>query len=641
MTQRLRSNFKTGTIASLNTGSETLNFPNGSSGLGNITITSGTGVYLPLVINPASFNSTASPASEIVWVYDYSSGATTAKVWRHQEGTSDPGVNWPTGTVLAHGSLARDFTLVSGIVNGDFPAPTASGQWFVSQASGAVNPAWVDAIPTTKLSGTLPASGVVGALVNATISGSSITGNINATQISGGLVQSTTLISGSQIVSNIAATQVSGGALQGSVTISGSQVYGALLNTTTISGSQVVGNIVATQISGGLVQNSVRISGSQVVSNIAATQISGGLLQSSTQISGNQVVSIVSGATTANNLTGNINTTQINGGLLPATVQISGAQVVSNISATQISGGLVQNSVRISGNQVVGNISATQVSGGALQSSVIISGSTITSAVVSGIIDLDYGFINYGQYTYPVLTGPGLIDGHHSGTTWISGIVNVSTTISGVSESNVVISGRNILASAISGTISSDATISGGQVFGTINATQISGRLSKTTIPLSGVVTNTDGVPVYHATSPISGVDGNWSFNYSPSLGTYQTATKTGLAPVTNWYDVGLTITSQSYNTCLLVGTATITNGDTSNRTFQVRVKEQLTSTILQSRQLTVSSSSGVGTITFVIPLGNATYSSSSYSFIMEAIQNAGTATGSNVTCTLQQVVLA
>jgi len=139
---RLRYNFVTGTCSLTGT---TLTLPVGSSLFGVATIVNGVS-YLPLVINPSTYGTTNS--SEVVHVTAYTAGTNVATVLRGQEGTSAlQGVTWSNNTVYAHGVLAGDFTLVSGIANGDFPAPTASGQWFVSQASGAVNPKWVTIYP--------------------------------------------------------------------------------------------------------------------------------------------------------------------------------------------------------------------------------------------------------------------------------------------------------------------------------------------------------------------------------------------------------------------------------------------------------------------------------------------------------------
>jgi len=375
--------------------------------LGPNTITSGVN-YLPLVINPAPYGATAS--GEIVYVTGYNPNTTTATVIRGQEGTSgSSSVVWPNNTVYAHGTLAGDFGVASGIAYGDFPAPTASGQWFVSQASGAVNPAWVDYIPTTELSGTIAASGIVGLLNNATISGSAIVAGVPATQVSGGALQSSVTISGSKVYGDLSNS-----------TISGSRVYGNISANATVSGAQVVGNILATQISGGALQTSTTILGSQVTSAVAnainatnatnattattatnagtvtssiggsvsvpIAQISSGFLPVGVQISGAQVI----GNPTAP-VTGTISGNQIVSAITNAAVTIPGAQVTGNISATQISGGLVQNSVRISGSQVygtlsanatisgaqvTGNISATQVTGTLSNTSISISGVT-------------------------------------------------------------------------------------------------------------------------------------------------------------------------------------------------------------------------------------------------------------------------
>lgn len=185
---RIRSNFKTGTISSLNN-STGLTLPTG--GLG---IAVGSGDYIAVTINPAPFGST--PSSEIVYL-NGPIGATdtnipTGQITRGAEGTSSS-TTWATGTVWSHGATAQDFTLASGLINGDFPRPVASGQLFVSVASGNTLPVWTNYIPATTISGgTFPSS--------VTISGSQVVGNISATQISGGTVQSSVRISGGQIV---------------------------------------------------------------------------------------------------------------------------------------------------------------------------------------------------------------------------------------------------------------------------------------------------------------------------------------------------------------------------------------------------------------------------------------------------------
>ena len=336
MATRLRYNFLTGTITNLV--GTTLTFSS-ATGLGAITVTNGVN-YLPLVINPSTYGSTSS--SEIIYITAYTANSNSATVLRGQEGTSAlAGTSWPSNTIYAHGALASDFTLVSGMANGDFPTPTASGQILVATSGGIQNPVWSSSFPTISLSGTIAASGIVGVLNNATISGQNVVSNINATQISGGAVQS-------------------------SVTVSGSQIRGAL-------------------------QNTVTISGVQVVNNISATQISGGALQTTATILGSQVTTAVANATTAVNLAGTINTSQINSGALPSGITISGAQIVNNISATQISGGALQGSVTISGSQVAGTIAlATIIAGSAGQALVTNSGGAVAWSDPVTVFNAEY-----------------------------------------------------------------------------------------------------------------------------------------------------------------------------------------------------------------------------------------------------------
>jgi hypothetical protein len=117
------------------------------TGFGNINITatvSGdgrtliSGTYLPVTINPASFTSVSGiTASEIVWVYSYSANASQASIIRAQEGTVIPaGGAWATGTVWGHGPTSADFGISNQLANGDYPAPTASGQIATSVGSG-------------------------------------------------------------------------------------------------------------------------------------------------------------------------------------------------------------------------------------------------------------------------------------------------------------------------------------------------------------------------------------------------------------------------------------------------------------------------------------------------------------------------
>jgi len=169
--QRLRTNFLTGTISSLPAGSTTLTFTAMSSALGNITsIISGTN-YLPLIINPASYGSTSTPAAEVVWVVGYTGGQ-NATVMRGQEGTTANTSNWTTNTVFVNGPLTNDFGITNQIANGDFPLPTASGQYLTASAGGASSPVWASGVPATAITPGAFASGV-------TISGTQVIGAPN------------------------------------------------------------------------------------------------------------------------------------------------------------------------------------------------------------------------------------------------------------------------------------------------------------------------------------------------------------------------------------------------------------------------------------------------------------------------------
>jgi len=226
---RLRYNFITGLC---NLTGNTLTLASGIS----VTVTSGSGDYLPIAINPAPFTAAINNTNtEIVWVTAYTAGSTTATVIRGQEGTSALSATiWPIGTPYAHGSTTQDYGLLNQLQNNDFPNPTASGQILVSLAAGSgILPTW-DTLSTT-VSGYysgLVVSGnqVYGYLPNSTISGSQVYGYLsNAT------------ISGSQVIGVI--TSISG--YYSNLVVSGSQVYGYLSNAT-ISGSQIVGPISTT-----------------------------------------------------------------------------------------------------------------------------------------------------------------------------------------------------------------------------------------------------------------------------------------------------------------------------------------------------------------------------------------------------------
>ena len=212
---RLRYNFITGLC---NLTGNTLTLASGIS----VTVTSGSGDYLPIAINPSPFvAATVSTNTEIVWVTAYTAGSTTATVLRGQEGTSALSTTiWPIGTPYAHGSTTQDYGLLNQLKNNDFPNPTASGQILVSLAAG---------------SGVLPTWDTLNATISGYYPGLVISGN----QVYGYLANAT--ISGSQVIGVI--TSISG--YYPNLVVSGSQVYGYLSNAT-ISGSQIVGPISGT-----------------------------------------------------------------------------------------------------------------------------------------------------------------------------------------------------------------------------------------------------------------------------------------------------------------------------------------------------------------------------------------------------------
>ena len=103
------------------------------------------GSYVPVVLNPGYYGATGT--KEIIYVTS-SGTATVAVVQRQAEGGFGPVTTGVSGTVpWVAGPLVTDFGIVNQINNGDFPSPTASGQFFVSSASGGNSPYWSNVIP--------------------------------------------------------------------------------------------------------------------------------------------------------------------------------------------------------------------------------------------------------------------------------------------------------------------------------------------------------------------------------------------------------------------------------------------------------------------------------------------------------------
>lgn len=139
MSTRYRGNFLYGTLSGYNATQTTF------TGTGFPTNNLTTGTYLPIVLNPGYNGATAS--GEIVYVTNIGAGGViTVSSRGGVEGTTaGSGSN---GTQWVAGPLASDFGFTNQISNGDFPAPSSSGQVFVSTSTS--NASW----------GQLPASGI-------------------------------------------------------------------------------------------------------------------------------------------------------------------------------------------------------------------------------------------------------------------------------------------------------------------------------------------------------------------------------------------------------------------------------------------------------------------------------------------------
>ena len=231
---RVRRNFITGTLgASLATGATSITFT-AAPQLPNITAPDSAA----LIINPTPYG-TVSSGSEIVYLTAYA-GGTGGTVTRAQEGTSSP-VTWVSGTPYALGVLSSDFTLTSGMNNGDFPTPTASGQLFVSTASGFSNPSWTKTVSGITITG----SSVYGSTI---YSGNTFNaGSVPGSAVTGALSSSTT-ISGSQVAysgGGVAPNQIWSVTSTASVAISGFTNYVALVNG---YGQATVSNFISSKL---------------------------------------------------------------------------------------------------------------------------------------------------------------------------------------------------------------------------------------------------------------------------------------------------------------------------------------------------------------------------------------------------------
>ena len=205
MTSRYRANFLYGTITGNFTAIQTtvtgVGFPS--------SIPANT--YLPIILSPGYYGTTAS--GEIAYVTNIVGGVAT--ITRGQEGTT--AASGTSGAAWVAGPLASDFTLANNIANGDFPAPSASGQLFISTSTTSGQ--FQSNIPTGVTITDLNASGTN--TLSGTVAFAATTNFNNTTTFN-----NTTNLYGTTTVNNITAT--------GTNTISGTNNIGG---TTTFSGT--------------------------------------------------------------------------------------------------------------------------------------------------------------------------------------------------------------------------------------------------------------------------------------------------------------------------------------------------------------------------------------------------------------------
>ena len=230
MANRIRADFLTG-VCNITAGN-----PATLTTTTNVNVSIPCGYYLPIILNPPPFGGSV-VNSEIVYTEGaYSSGSTSFTVSRAEEGSGSLGAQ--TNIPWISGPTVQDFGILNGMLNGDFPIPTASGQYLAATASGIGTVAWHVGTGAATVSGSQIVGWIPGALIsgtlsgpNVTLAGSDISGNIPASQLTGSI--STATLPGSNITGNIPASQVTGAL--GSATIPSSNVTG------TIPTSQIVG----------------------------------------------------------------------------------------------------------------------------------------------------------------------------------------------------------------------------------------------------------------------------------------------------------------------------------------------------------------------------------------------------------------
>jgi hypothetical protein len=125
---RFRTNFIYGTMNAYNSSQTTIT---GTATQGVIISSPGANQYLPIILNPGYYGSTVS--GEIVWatsIVSQGSNYVFTLAGRGQEGTT--AVSGANNTPWIAGPLISDFGFNNQLFNGDFPAPTTSGQIFIS-----------------------------------------------------------------------------------------------------------------------------------------------------------------------------------------------------------------------------------------------------------------------------------------------------------------------------------------------------------------------------------------------------------------------------------------------------------------------------------------------------------------------------
>ena len=197
------------------------------------------GQYMPIILNPGYYGSAnANGGPEIAYVTAVT--GTVATVTRGQEGTSSTLASGTTIPWVA-GSLASDFTLSSGIRNGDFPAPASSGQIFVSTST--ISGQFTNTLP----SGTIVPSGV-------TIS-SGVT--IPLANLASGFLPSGVQVS--NVWSNPQSGTITTGVNTYTISVSGFNTYLVLLSArmTSVSGGQGTFSLYANTSAGSITSNNL------------------------------------------------------------------------------------------------------------------------------------------------------------------------------------------------------------------------------------------------------------------------------------------------------------------------------------------------------------------------------------------------